>query len=146
LLGKDQSTVNCLSVRLLEVAYLCQGFSGRVLRKLPFLGTSPTTVVIATVVLEDLSQPLVLLLQSPRAVREGETHLGGRVRKRAEARSRKDTHTDSPDAEPVIDHCSSHHVRWSNGQSAALRTPPVTLCWLSSSAMVPVRRSWLTTR
>lgn len=60
LLGKDQSTLNCLSVRLLEVAYLCQGFSGRVLRKLPFLGTSPTAVVI--LVVEDLSHPLVLLL------------------------------------------------------------------------------------
>jgi hypothetical protein len=120
LLGKDQSTVNCLSVRLLEVAYLCQGFSGRVLRKLPFLGTSPTTVVIATLVLEDLSQPLVLLLQSPRAVREGETHLGGRVRKRAEARSRKDTHANSPDAEPVIDHCSSGGKRSSRTTAGGL--------------------------
>lgn len=55
LLGKDQSTINCLSVRLLEVAYVCQGFSGRVLRKLPFLGTSPTTVVI--LVVEDSSHP-----------------------------------------------------------------------------------------
>jgi hypothetical protein len=43
LLGKDRvDAVRCLSVRLLEVASLCQGFSGRVLRKLPFLGTVPS--------------------------------------------------------------------------------------------------------
>ncbi len=63
LLGKDQSTINCLSVRLLEVAYVCQGFSGRVLRKLPFLGTSPTTVVI--LVVEDSPHPPRTLATKP---------------------------------------------------------------------------------
>lgn len=64
LLGKDQSTINCLSVRLLEVAYVCQGFSGRVLRKLPFLGTSPTTVVI--LVVEGSSRPHTLATKPTR--------------------------------------------------------------------------------
>lgn len=38
LLAKDRESINCVSVQLLEVAFLCQGLSGRALRKLPFLG------------------------------------------------------------------------------------------------------------
>ncbi len=34
-----QNDVNRLSVVLLQVANACQGFSGRTIRKLPFLGT-----------------------------------------------------------------------------------------------------------